>query len=89
MGGQIIGADGTANYSAFLAVGDTLGVTTEPGGLGVGVQNPLGAQLNLVVRGHGPANLMDAAVLHQQLTMFNGGCPTGGCVDLQRSRHLP
>jgi hypothetical protein len=88
MGGQIIGADGTANYSAFLAVGDMLGVTTEAGGFGVGVQNPLGAQLNLVVRGHGPA-ATDPAVLHQQLTMINGGCPSGGCADLQRSRHLP
>jgi hypothetical protein len=89
VGGQIIGADGTANYSAFLAVGDTLGVDNEPGGFGVGVQNPLGAQLTFVVRGHGPATLADPAVLHKQLTKFNGGCPANGCVDLQLSLHLP
>jgi len=88
IGGQVVGADGTANYAAYLAVGDKLGVTTEPGGFGVGIVNPFGAQFNLVLRGHGAAS-GDPAVLKAQTSMFNGGCPAGGCTDLQRSRHLP
>ena len=49
-GGRIIGADGTANFGGFRAVGDTTGTFSGPGLL-----NPLTAQIDVAIRSHGPA----------------------------------
>lgn len=87
-GGKIIGADGTAAYGAFRAIGDTTGVF--PGlGTGQGLLDPLRAEIHLVTRSHGPALLSDPVLLGQQLSLFNGGCPPNTCVNLQASIHQP
>jgi hypothetical protein len=46
------------------------------------------AEIHLVVRSHGPASA-DPAVLQQQLTTFNGGCPPNTCMNVQAAPHLP
>jgi len=83
--GQIAGADGTADFGAFRAVGDPSGRAEELG-TAMALEKPLTAQIFLVVRSHGPAS-HDDAVLQAQLSMFNGGCPP--CDDVQITFHLP
>ena len=84
-GGLVIGPDGKAVYSAYRAVGDLAGARPNFG-TGNGLVKPKRAEIHLVARTHGPANLLDPAVLQQQLTMFNGGCsPT--CTSIQASVH--
>lgn len=84
-GGLVIGPDGKAVYSAYRAVGDLTGARPNFG-TGNGLVKPKKAEIHLVTRTHGPANLLDPAVLLQQLTMFNGGCsPT--CTNTQASVH--
>lgn len=86
-GGRVIGPDGSATYGAFRAVGDTTGARPNFG-TGNGLVKPLSAEIHLVTRTHGPANLMDAMVLQEQLTMFFGGCPGGvGCMNIHASVH--
>ena len=82
--GRVVSADGTADFGAFKAVGDTTGAVFGPGLL-----NAKKAEIRLVVRTHGPAILEDPAILMQQLSMFNGGCPPNTCADLQVSIHQP
>ena len=83
-GGRIVGADGTANFGGFRAVGDTTGTFSGPGLL-----NPLTAQIDIAIRSHGPAIIFHPDLLAQQLSMFNGGCPPNPCQSLQVSTHLP
>ncbi|HET9529125.1 MAG TPA: hypothetical protein VFQ92_02145 [Blastocatellia bacterium] len=82
--GRIVGADGTADFGAFKAVGDTTGAFT-----GTGLLNAMKAEIHLVVRSHGPAIVDDDAQLAQQLSQFNGGCPPNTCANLQVSIHQP
>lgn len=53
-----------------------------------GLDHPIrpGAEIHLVLRGHGPASF-DPAMLERQLTEFNGGCPPNACFDVQFSAH--
>lgn len=44
------------------------------------------AEIHVVVRTHGMASA-DPATRDVQLTQFDGGCPPGGCVDVQVSVH--
>ncbi len=83
-GGRIIGADGTATFGAFRAVGDATAPGGPPGTPNPGLLRPFKAEIHLVTRTHGPAS-NDPAVLAQQLSMFNGGCPP--CANLQVSIH--
>ncbi len=83
-GGRIIGADGTATFGGFRAVGDTAGVFDGTAGRLI---LPLTAQIHLVVRTHGAAS-SDPIALNQQLTTFNGGCPPNTCANIQISSHL-
>lgn len=85
-GGRVIGPDGKAVYSAYRAVGDLTGARPNFG-TGNGLVKPTSAQIHLVARTHGPANLIDLTVLQQQLTMFNGGCPPNTCTTIQASVH--
>lgn len=85
-GGRVIGPDGSATYGAFRAVGDTTGARPMTG-TGNGLVKPLSAEIHLVSRSHGPANLMDPMVLTEQLTMFNGGCPPNTCMNIHASVH--
>jgi hypothetical protein len=82
--GRIVGADGTADFGAFKAEGDTTGAVFGPGLL-----NSKKAEIHLVVRTHGPALVEDAQLLGQQLSTFNGGCPPNTCANLQVSIHQP
>ena len=82
-GGRIIGADGTAVFGGFRAVGDTMGIFM---GDARGLILPLTAEIHLAVRTHGAAST-DPAVLNQQLTTFTGGCPPNTCTNLQVSFH--
>lgn len=82
--GQIAGEDGTADFGTFRAVGDPSG---KEEGTAEALEKPFKAQIHLAVRSHGPASA-DPAVLHDQLTMFNGGCsPT--CMTVQFAPHEP
>ena len=66
-GGHVVGPDGAGHFGSFLAVGDTDGVMIE----GPGLTNPLGADVHLVLRDHGPVqsgNFVD------QLSTYGGGC---------------
>jgi hypothetical protein len=82
--GQIAGEDGTVDLGAFRAVGDTSGSA----GLGTAtaLEKPFKAQIHLAVRSHGPASA-DPAVLQQQLSTFNGGCPPNTCANVQVAVH--
>ena len=82
--GRVVGADGTADFGAFKAVGDTTGAFTGPGLL-----NSKKTEIHLVVRTHGPAILDNPDLLRQQLSMFNGGCPPNTCANIQVSIHQP
>ena len=82
-GGRIIGADGTATFGGFRAVGDTSGIFMGTRGLIL----PMTAEIHLAVRTHGAAILNDPTVLSQQLTTFNGGCPPNPCANLHVSIH--
>lgn len=82
-GGRVIGADGTATFGGFRAVGDTTGIER---GFAGGLVFPMTADIHLVVRTHGAAST-DPTVLTQQLTTFNGGCPPNACVNIQQSLH--
>lgn len=89
--GTVSNARGNASFGAHLPVGDTEGCQA---GLpcGEGLTNPMGADINLIVRDHGP--LVPEALPDQILT-FGGGCnnaPPGtgtpgqfACEDLQGS----
>lgn len=79
--GRLIGSDGSADYGAYIGVGDATGAV-----VGAGLTNPMKAEIHLVTRSHGPA-MTDSAALHEQLTQFNGGCPPNTCGNLQASIH--
>jgi hypothetical protein len=83
--GQIAGEDGTADFGAFRAVGDSSGKVE---GTAEALEKPFKAQIHLAVRSHGPASA-DPAVLQQQLTTFNGGCPPNTCTTVQFAPHQP
>lgn len=83
-GGRIIGADGSATFGGFRAVGDTTGIFG--GTFTAGLLFPMTAAIHLVVRTHGAAS-SDPVVLNQQLTTFNGGCPPNTCANIQQSLH--
>ena len=85
-GGLVVGPDGKAVYSAYRAVGDLAGARPNFG-TGNGLVKPKRAEIHLVARTHGPANLLDPAALQQQLTMFFGGCPPNTCTTIQMSVH--
>ena len=84
IGGRVIGADGSATFGGFRAVGDTTGIER---GTAAGLILPLTAEIHLVVRTHGPAILNDLNMLNLQLTTFNGGCPPNTCTTIQSSVH--
>ena len=82
--GRIVGPDGTADFGAFRAVGDTFGAQSGPGLL-----DSKKAQIHLAVRSHGPAILDNPQTLREQLTMFTGGCPPNTCATVQLAVHQP
>ncbi len=84
--GQIAGEDGTADFGTFRAVGDTSGKAVGPPGTAEALERPFKAEIHLVVRSHGP---VIPAMLSDQLSTFNGGCPPNMCANVQAAPHLP
>jgi hypothetical protein len=91
-GGHIVGPDGAGHYGSFLSTGDTSGVMIA----GPGLTNPLGADVHLVLRDHGP---VQEGLLVDALASYGGGCiePPDGtgtpgdfdCVEVQFTAHEP
>ena len=86
--GTIVGPDRMGHFSASLGIGVD-GAPAAPL-FGEGLTNPMGAELHLVVRYHGPALWDDAEALLGQLSNFGGSCETiGVCYDAQATIHNP
>jgi hypothetical protein len=72
-GGHVVGGSGTANFGGHLAVGDPSGsLFVEQGVPGVGLLNPEGAEVFLMLHVHGPAST--GQLLKAQISSFLGGC---------------
>ena len=83
-GGYVVGANGRADFSGYLATGDNTGAVYPFPNLpnpAPGVALPKSAQIHLVIRYHGLAS-SDPTILAQQLSTFNGGCG-GPCTNIQ------
>jgi hypothetical protein len=86
--GHVVGND-TANFGAWLGVGDTDGVLSSPPSPAgpYGLENARTAEIHLVVRSHGPAN---PELLPDQISSFLGGCSASNpCSNVQASVHMP
>ena len=68
--GEIADANGNATYAATLVAGD---VGHHSVIFGPGLTDPIGAEIRLFVRNHGPASA-DATELLEQLSLVEGGC---------------
>ncbi len=85
--GGIVGPDRMGHFSASLGVG--LDAAPGPVLRGPGLTNPMGSEIHIVVRYHGPASFGDAAVLGAELTTVGGTCDTFPCYDPQVTVHTP
>ena len=83
--GGFVGPDRMGHFSASLR----LGVDAAPGPVlrGPGLTDPLGAEIHLVVRYHGPTDWSDPMVLGGQITTVNVSCDTFKCFDPQVTAH--
>jgi hypothetical protein len=83
-GGRLIGVDAYATFGGYRAEGDNTGFQINPGypNPSPGLIDSKKAQIHLALRTHGMAS-SDPAVLQQQLTSFNGGCPPNSCMNVQ------
>ena len=80
--GHVIGNNGLGNFAAYLAEGDTSGLSLPiafPGDA-VGLVDARKAQIFLGVRSHGQPI---PGQVKEQTSMFNGGCPPNSCEDEQ------
>ena len=70
--GGIVGPDRQGHFSASIG----LGVEGAPQGVlwGDGLTNPMGAEVHIEVRYHGPAEWDDTALLYEQITNVGGNC---------------
>ena len=87
-GGEVVGLNGRADFSGYLAVGDNTGFYRLPMFPNMpdpapGLVDSKGAEIHLVIRDHGPAS-PDPVILQEQLTSFPGGCTVSNpCVNIQ------
>lgn len=91
--GSVSNSEGKGSFGSHLSAGDTRGCVTGLPCSG-GLTNPMGADIHLIVRTHGP---IIPAMLREQISTFGGGCnnvPPGTdepgpntCQDLQMSIH--
>lgn len=79
--GHVIGRNGQGNFAGRLNAGDTSGALFGPG-----LSDPYGAEIHIVVRGHGQPI---PGMVHEQISMFNGGCAINVCDDQQEAVHVP
>ena len=82
--GGVVGDSGEHTFAGFLAV-DSDPIVDVRKGTGV-LTNPLGAEIHLVIRNHGPAI---EGLVDQQTSTFSGGCDANGCVNEQFAIHPP
>ncbi len=84
--GSIVDEDGTAMFQGRLPIGDTTGDVQ----FGPGLLNPMGADVHLVARTHGPAQ---PGMLREQLFTQWGGCPDPDnrlpCQNMQNAFFVP
>ncbi|MCH8992905.1 MAG: hypothetical protein IIA44_14300 [Acidobacteria bacterium] len=89
--GGIVGPDRMGHFSAHLGVG----ADAAPGQVLWGeLTNPMGAEVQLIVKYHGPASFGDPALV-DELSTSRGSCKTDSnpegfpCYDAQVAIHLP
>jgi hypothetical protein len=73
--GHVIGGSGQANFGASLQVGETSGSAFAEIGMperSIGLTNPRGAQVALLLHSHGPK--LSGEALASQMSSFTGGC---------------
>jgi len=77
-GGHVVGGSGLANLGGSLKVGDASGSFFPeigfPAGRAIGLTNPWGAQVSLLLHSHGP--MVPGQTLASQISSFAGGCTT-------------
>ena len=94
--GGIVGPDRKAHFSASLG----LGIDGAPGDIlwGPGLTDPMGAEIHLIVRYHGPTYWADPSMMAQQIMTVGGRCTPatfgtdeGGfeCYEPQATIHMP
>ena len=86
--GGIVGPDRMGHFSASLRVG----LENAPGQVarGPGLLDPMGADVMLALRYHGPTLWSDAEALLGQISTSSGSCKDfGGCYDPQVALHTP
>jgi hypothetical protein len=95
--GNIAGGAGTSTFSGRRMAGDNSGsLFAALGAPAPGLVDPIGAEVHLIVRDHGPAV---PGLVPAQIQSFEGGCTpassfglgtgTYACVDVQFSVHNP
>jgi len=77
--GRVADAYGKADFGAKLTVGDMSYVMRGPG-----LTDAKNAEIHMIVRSHGPAV---PELVQEQISTFDGGCPDGGCTNIQFSVH--
>ncbi len=85
--GGIVGPDRIGHASAHLKVG----LENAPGYVhrGPGLTNPMGAEVHIVIKYHGPPQYDDPEILARQLTTFVGDCARLLCYLPQSAVHSP
>jgi hypothetical protein len=77
--GNVVDEDGEGGFAAHLKMGDTGGALFGPGLL-----DSRGAEIHILVRGHGP---VIPAMMPAQIMTVGGGC--NPCTDAQAAAHSP
>ena len=80
--GHVVGNTGAGNFGAWIGIG---GPYSGEVLFGPGLLNPLGADVYLVVRYHGP---VIPGMIKEQTTTFDGGCSINTCSDEQIAFHI-
>ena len=80
--GRIVSGNGIGNFGAWVGIG---GPYSGEVLFGPGLLNPLGADVYLVIRYHGP---VIPGMVKQQTTTFDGGCSINTCSDEQIAFHI-
>lgn len=89
--GGIVGPDRMGHFSSSLGLGED----AAPGPLlrGPALTNPMGAEIHIVMRYHGPTMWGDPMALAGQIYTLQGSCLKGGgdfdCFDPQATAHFP
>ncbi|MFK7844445.1 MAG: hypothetical protein AB8G77_04020, partial [Rhodothermales bacterium] len=99
--GNTVGQNGKGNFSATIRVGELPDGDDQIGWPGSGLQNPMGAEIHLIVKYHGLTS-SDPEIRKEQLTTLTGSCEEGAnaydlseigfgiqCFDPQVAIHQP